>query len=117
MKKGRKVGSVTSMEGWMMQYGEKGEMFYSGKTDRALTAIANHTKRKIKTERMIVVGGSQTNPFTDTVVKVTLLDDPLPNEDKSTDVLVNETIISVEKQIQRLKKAIDDKTPKPVTEG
>jgi hypothetical protein len=72
---GRTKGTQTSMEGWMMANGEKGEIFYSKKKDGALTAIANAYERKISTERLIVIGGTQLKPTVDTLTKIVLLND------------------------------------------
>lgn len=52
---GRIKGEQSSLEGFMMANGKPGDIFYSDKSDRALTAIANYYNRKIVTERLIVL--------------------------------------------------------------
>jgi hypothetical protein len=49
IRKQRKGGQYT-IESWMMANGKLGEVFYSEKMDRHLTAIATHHKRKIQTD-------------------------------------------------------------------
>lgn len=62
-----------TMEVWMIVNGKKGEQFYSDKLDRHLTAISSHYKRKILTERMIVITTGGKKPISKYIVKVTLL--------------------------------------------
>lgn len=61
------------MESWMIANGKKGEVFYSEKLDRHLTAISSHHKRKISTERLITITTGGKNPQAKYIIKVTLL--------------------------------------------
>jgi hypothetical protein len=45
---------------------KKGQIFYSHKMDKDLTAIASYYKKKIKTERMFII-----NPQKTTIEKLT----------------------------------------------
>lgn len=62
-----------TLESWMMANGKPGDVFFSEKMDRHLTAIATHHQRKIKTERLIVVTTAKSNPSASTLTKITLL--------------------------------------------
>jgi len=62
-----------TVESFMIGNGEVGDIFYSHKIDRHLTAIATHHKRKIQTERLLLIGGTMEEPTTGTVTKITLL--------------------------------------------
>ena len=62
-----------TVESFMIGNGKVGDIFYSHKLDNHLTAIATHHKRKIQTERLVLIGGTMEEPTTDTVIKVTLL--------------------------------------------
>ena len=62
-----------TLESWMMANGKKGQVFYSEKMDRHLTAIATHHERKIKTERLIIVTTAKSAPSASSLTKVTLL--------------------------------------------
>ena len=48
-------------------------VFYTEKRDKDITAIASYYKRKIMTERIIVVSGSKDKPVAGTLTKVTIL--------------------------------------------
>lgn len=48
-------------------------VFYTEKKDKDITAIASYYKRKIMTERLIIVSGSKDNPVARTLTKVTIL--------------------------------------------
>lgn len=62
-----------TMESWMIANGETGQSFYSPKMDKSLTAIATHHKRKILTERVLIVTSAKANPQVEPATKVTLL--------------------------------------------
>jgi len=84
---GRTKHVPTTMEGWMIKFAAKGESFYTDKPDRVISAGASYNKRKVKTERLIVISGSQIKPIATTTTRVTLLDDPsTPNENSTVGV-------------------------------
>jgi len=69
-----KKGTVRTMESYMIKNGKPGDQFYSNKKDKDLTAIATQHKRKITTNRLIVVDGtSQYHPTVKGITKITLL--------------------------------------------
>jgi hypothetical protein len=57
----------------MIANGKEGQVFYSEKKDRHLTAIATHHQRKILTERLIAVTTGKEEPVATNLTKVTLL--------------------------------------------
>jgi len=63
----------STMESWMIFNGKVGEVFYSDKMDRHLTAISTHHKRKISTERLITITTGGKVPSAKYITKVTLL--------------------------------------------
>lgn len=68
----RKAGQYT-VESWILANGKAGDYFYSDKKDRNLTASAFYYKRKINTERVIVVSVGEENVGCKYITKVTLL--------------------------------------------
>jgi len=62
-----------TMESWMIANGKIGDSFYSEKMDRHITAIATHHKRKVKTERLLLVTTAKINPVAKFITKCTLL--------------------------------------------
>lgn len=62
-----------TMESWMIANGQEGQQFYSDKMDRHLTSIATHHKRKITTERLLVVTTAKSIPIASYVTRITLL--------------------------------------------
>jgi len=54
-------------------YGKKDSVFYTTKEDRYITAIAGYYNKKVKTERLIVVGGTKVKPTATPISKVTIL--------------------------------------------
>ena len=62
----------TTLEGFMMIHGKPGDIFYSEKLDRHLTAISTYYKRKIKTERLILIDGHKENPTAKMITRVIL---------------------------------------------
>ena len=69
------IDSITprTLESFMVLKGKSGDIFYSNKSDRALTAIASAYKRKIKTERFIIVTTGKGELKASKLTKVTLL--------------------------------------------
>ena len=62
-----------SMESWMILNGKPGEVFYTEKSDRYLTAVSRYYNKKINTERVVMVTRSKLNPEATSVTKVTIL--------------------------------------------
>lgn len=62
-----------TIESWMMVNGKEGQVFYSEKKDRHITAIATHHGRKITTERLVAVTTGKENPIASNLTKVTLV--------------------------------------------
>lgn len=56
----------------MIANGKAGDHFYSDKKDGGLTAIASYHKRKITTERLIVITTGGKEPKAKYITKVTL---------------------------------------------
>ncbi len=46
------MGKITTVEGFMLTTCKIGKSFYSEKDDKHITALANHYKVIVKTERM-----------------------------------------------------------------
>ena len=65
----RKIGTI---ETFAMRNYKKGQVFYSHKEDKYLTAIASHEKVKIKTERMVAMD-SEKHKRIEFITKVTIL--------------------------------------------
>lgn len=64
---------IINAESYMLKKGYQGQSFYSEKSDKSMTALANHYKRKIKTERIIGILGHKQNPSVVKLTKVTIL--------------------------------------------
>lgn len=64
---------INTLESWMMVNGKDGDTFYTHKKDKDITAIASYYKRKVNTERLILVSNSKDKPEANAVTKVTLL--------------------------------------------
>lgn len=62
-----------TLESWMMVNGKAGQVFYSEKKDKHLTALSVHYERKIITERLIAVTTGKEVPSASNLTKVTLL--------------------------------------------
>lgn len=62
-----------TIESYMLMNGKKGEHFYSDKTDRAITAIANYYNVKVSTERLITVNVSGKELKAKKITKITLV--------------------------------------------
>lgn len=63
----------STMESWMMVNGKPGDVFYSEKMDRHLTAIANYYQRRIVTERVIAVSMGKKSAESKYITKVIIL--------------------------------------------
>lgn len=61
-----------SIESFMMVNGETGDVFFSNKQDKDITAIASYYERQVRTERVIVVSISD-DPKAERVTKITIL--------------------------------------------
>lgn len=68
MKKGQ-----YTLESYMIANGKSGDIFYSHKKDRHLTAISSHHDRKIITENLIIVSDYIKSPKANKITKVTLI--------------------------------------------
>ncbi len=69
----KKTTKQFTLESWMMANGKAGDVFYSEKADRHLTAIATNHKRKVNTERLIMVTTAKKKMTAFPLVKITLL--------------------------------------------
>ena len=69
---GRPKGKQITIESWIIVNGKSGDHFYSEKKDGGLTAIASYHKRKITTERLIVITTGGKEPKAKYITKVTL---------------------------------------------
>jgi hypothetical protein len=56
----------------MIVNGEPGDIFYTIKLDKDVTAIASYYKRQVKTERVIVIT-TDTHPIAERITKVTIV--------------------------------------------
>ena len=68
----RQKGKQSTIESWIIVNGKSGDHFYSDKKDGGLTAIASYHKRKITTERLIVITTGGKEPKAKYITKVTL---------------------------------------------
>lgn len=64
---------LTTFEINMIKNGDAGDFFYSEKQDKYFTAISTYYKRKISTQRFVLVTTGKTNPEAINLTKVTLL--------------------------------------------
>lgn len=72
-KVSKRKNQTYTLESWMIVNGKKGDIFYSHKMDRHLTAISTHRGRKISTERLLVITSAKSKPSACYITKVTLL--------------------------------------------
>jgi hypothetical protein len=70
----RTKGTLQTIESQVMSTAKPGDHFYTEKGDRHLTAIANYHKKRIKTERLIVVTTNTDNPIAWKITKVIILE-------------------------------------------
>ncbi len=68
--------TYANYESWAMENAKEGTSIISYKEDRNLTASANHYKRKILTQRIVIIEGTITEPNAVAAVKVTFLNPP-----------------------------------------
>ena len=68
-----KKNKQTTLESWMLVNGKPGDVFYSGRMDKDITALATHYKKKVSTERILVISGLRNKPTTKQITKITLL--------------------------------------------
>lgn len=66
----RKMSSSLALS---IVYGTIGTVFYTTKEDRYVTAVAGYYNKKVKTERLVVVGGTKDKPTATPITKVTIL--------------------------------------------
>lgn len=64
---------LRSIDSYVVANGKSGDFFFSKKDDKGLTAIASAHKRKIQTERVVLISGSMSEPKMETMTKCTLL--------------------------------------------
>jgi hypothetical protein len=63
-------------ESWAMENSKEGASIVSYKPTNTLTASANYYKRKIETQRIVIVEGPITEPIAVAATKVTFLNEP-----------------------------------------
>jgi hypothetical protein len=62
-----------TIESWFIANGKVGQHLYSDKDDKSLTALASFHKKKISTERFVLVTTAKSTPIAKSLTKVTLL--------------------------------------------
>ena len=67
---------IDNYESWAMMHSKMGTSIISYKPSNTLTGSANHYKRKIKTQHIVVLEGTIKKPIGIPAVKVTFLDNP-----------------------------------------
>lgn len=67
---GRKISSQLTLS---IVNGKIGSVFYTTNEDRYVTSYASIHKKKVKTERLVVVGGTKNKPTATRITKVTIL--------------------------------------------
>jgi hypothetical protein len=67
------MNKPNTVEALSLLHSKKGTIFYTNKDDKSMTAIAVYYKRKISTERMILVSYSS-EILAEKLTKVTILD-------------------------------------------
>jgi hypothetical protein len=72
-KKTKKGKTPVTVESIMLTKSESGSVFYTKKHDGHLTALSSYYKRKITTERVVVITGPKENPHAELLLKVTIL--------------------------------------------
>ena len=63
---------ITSIESIIITTGKAGQVFYTHKNDKDMTALASYYKRELFTERGIFVSGTKAKPTSYYLTKVTL---------------------------------------------
>lgn len=69
----RVKGNPDNYEAWMLTYGKAGDEYYSNRSDRDITAKAFYYKRKVKTERVVILSGNLSELKTETAIRVTII--------------------------------------------
>lgn len=64
---------LSTLESWMIENGKSGDIFYTDKSDRHMTAFSISRGRKLTTERLITVTKGGKEPKAKYITKVTLL--------------------------------------------
>lgn len=72
-KKMARDGKQTTLESWMLVNGKRGDVFYTDKEDRIISASAHYYKRDVSTERVVVVSINAVDPTAKRITKVTIL--------------------------------------------
>jgi hypothetical protein len=62
-----------TLESWMLVNGKDGDVFYTHKKDKDITALGTYYNRRIYTERLILVDNCKDKPGVKPITKVTLL--------------------------------------------
>ena len=62
-----------TVESYMIEHGKVGDVFYTEKMDKNMTAQAVYRKRKIKTERLITITKGDELPTVGQITKVTII--------------------------------------------
>jgi hypothetical protein len=68
-----KKGQITTYESWAIKNAKSGYVFYSEKQDKDITSIASAHKRKVLTERVIVISSKNKQPEAKMITKITIL--------------------------------------------
>lgn len=63
----------STYESFTLANGKANEVFYTEKPDKTITALSNYYKRKVKTERLVVITTGKTDVFARYITKVTIL--------------------------------------------
>jgi hypothetical protein len=69
----KRHNSPRNSESFFIINGKEGNVFYSEKTGKDLTAIAYYYNRKIKTERVVIIEGDKNNPSAKPIIKITIV--------------------------------------------
>lgn len=65
--------SARTIEGFMLQNGQRGDAFFSDKKSKDITAIASHYRRRVATKAMIAIPTRGRDEVID-LLKVTILE-------------------------------------------
>ena len=68
----RPKGTHTAIESYMLINGKIGDVFYTDKLDKSITALSCYYKRAILTERLITITTGGKTPIAKYITKVTL---------------------------------------------
>jgi hypothetical protein len=67
------TGTPRTMESWVLMNGKIGDVFFTIKGDKHLSAIALSNNRKIKTERVVLIKTVNKKPIAEKLTKVTIV--------------------------------------------